>query len=79
MYSLYVVRIGGVMVSMLVMSAVDRVFWPRSSQTKDCTIGICCFSANHAAPSRKSKDWLARNQDNVSEWNNMSIRGLLFE
>ena len=79
MCSLYVVRIGGVMVSMLVMSAVDRVFWPRSSQTKDYKIGICCFSAKHAAPIRKSKDWLAQNQDNVSEWNNMSIRGLLFE
>jgi len=79
MCSLYVVRIGGVMVSMLVMSAVDRGFWPQSSQTKDYKIGICCFSANHAAPIRKSKDWLARNQDNVSEWNNMSIRGLLFE
>jgi hypothetical protein len=30
-------------------------------------IGICCFSPNHAALSRKSKDWLARNKDNVSE------------
>jgi hypothetical protein len=29
-------------------------------------IGICCFSAKHAALRRKSKDWLARNQDNVS-------------
>jgi hypothetical protein len=28
---------------------------------------------------RKSKDWLARNQDNVSEWGDMSIRGLLFQ
>jgi hypothetical protein len=30
---------------------------------------------------RKSKDWLAQdfNQDNVSEWDNMSIRGLLFQ
>ena len=27
---------------------------------------------------RKSKDWLARNQDNVSEWGDMSTRGLLF-
>ena len=29
-------------------------------------IGICCFSAKHAALRRKSKDWLARNQDNVT-------------
>ena len=27
----------------------------------------------------KSKDRLARNQDNVSEWGDMSIRGLLFQ
>ena len=27
----------------------------------------------------KSKDWLARNQDNVSKWSDMSIRGLLFQ
>jgi hypothetical protein len=31
-------------------------------------IGICCFSAKHAKFRRKSKDWLARNQENVSEW-----------
>jgi hypothetical protein len=35
--------------------------------TKDYAIGICCFSAKHAALKRKSKDWLAQNQDNVSE------------
>ena len=55
------------MVSMLTSSAVDRGFEPRSGQTKDYKIGICCFSAKHAVW-RKSKDWLARNQDNVSEW-----------
>jgi len=27
---------------------------------------------------RKTKDWLARNQDNVSKWGDISIRGLLF-
>ena len=32
-----------------------------SSQTKDYNIGICCFSAKHAAPRRMSKNWLARN------------------
>ena len=50
-----------------------------SGQTKDYKIGICCFSAKHAALRRKSKDWFIRNQDNVSEWGNMSIRGLLFQ
>ena len=36
--------IGGVMVSMLASSAVYRGMEPRSSQTKDYKIGICCFS-----------------------------------
>ena len=49
-------RIGGVMVSMLASSAVDRGFDPRSGQTKDYKIGICCFSAKNAALRRKSKD-----------------------
>jgi hypothetical protein len=35
-------------------------FEPRSGQTKDYKIGICCFSAKHAALRRKSKDWMAR-------------------
>jgi hypothetical protein len=48
-------------------------------QTKDYKNGICCFSAKYAALRRKSKDWLARNQNNVSEWSDMSIRGLLFQ
>ena len=66
-------RISGVMVSVVASSAVDRGFEPRSGQAKDYEIGICCFSAKHAALRRKSKDWLAQNQDNVSEWDDMSI------
>jgi hypothetical protein len=67
------------MVSVLVSSEVDRGFEPQSGQTKDYKIGICCFSAKQASLRRKSKDWLAWNQDNVSEWGDMSIRGLLFQ
>ena len=67
------------MISVLASSAVDRVFEPRSGQTKDYKIGIYCFSAKHTALRRKSKDWFARNQANVSEWGDMSIRGLLFQ
>ena len=62
------------MVSVLASSAEGRGFESRSDQIKDYPIGICCFSAKHAALRRKSKDWLARNQDNVSEWDYMSIR-----
>jgi hypothetical protein len=40
---------------------------------------MCCFSAKHAALRNKSKDWLARNRDNVSKWDDMSICGLLFQ
>ena len=51
------------MVRVLASSAVDREFEPRWGKTKDYKIGICCFSAKHAALRRKSKDWLARNQN----------------
>jgi hypothetical protein len=71
----------GVMVSMLVSSVVDHGFEPRSGQTKEHKIGICCFSAKHAALRRKSKNGLARNQDNVSRWGDMhmSVCRLLFQ
>jgi hypothetical protein len=65
------------MVSVLVLSAGDRGFEHWSGQTKDYKIGICCFSAKHAAVRRKTKDWSARNQTNVSKWSDMSTRGLL--
>jgi hypothetical protein len=72
-------RIDCVMVKVLASSAVERRFGPRSSQTKDYEIGICWFFAQHTALREKSKDWLAWNHDNVSEWSDMSIRGLLFQ
>jgi hypothetical protein len=67
------------MVSMFASSAVDHKIEPRSGQTKDYEIGICCFSARHAALRRKNKDWLARNQDDMSEWSDMSTHRLLFQ
>jgi hypothetical protein len=72
-------RIVGEIVSVLASTAIDHGFELRSGQPKDYEIGICCFSAKHAALRRKSKDWLARNQNNVSEWCDMSTRGLLFQ
>jgi len=47
--------VGGVIVNVFVASAVDRGFEPRSGQTKDYAIDICCFSAKHAALWRKGK------------------------
>ena len=67
------------MVNMLASSVVDHGFQPRSGQTKDYEIGIYCFSAKHAALRRKTIDWLARNQDNMYEWSDMSTHGLLFQ
>ena len=64
---------------MLASSVVDRGFETRSGQTKDYRIGIRCSSDNHAELRRKNKDWLARNQENVSEWSDMSTHGLVFQ
>ena len=66
-------RIGRV-VSVLASSVVDRGFVSRSSETKDYKIGICCFFDKHAALWRKSKYLLARNQNNMLEWSDMSTR-----
>ena len=49
---------GGVKVSVLPSSAVDRGFESPSGKTKDYKIGICCFSAKHAAVRRKCTGWL---------------------
>ena len=62
------------MVSVIASSAVDRWFEPRSGQTTDYKIGIYCVSANNEALRRKSNDWLARNQDNISELGDIKIQ-----
>ena len=67
------------MVNILASSVVDRGFEPRSGQTKDNKIGICCFSAKRETLRSKNKEWLARNQDNVSGWGDITTRGLLFQ
>jgi hypothetical protein len=69
------------MVIMLASSVVDRGFKPQSGQTKNDKIGIsiCDFIVKHAALRSKSKDWLARNQDYVSDCSDMSSCELLFQ
>ena len=62
------------MVSVLASSVVDRVLESWSGQTKDYKIGT-----KHTALRSKSKNWLARNQSNVSEWKDMSINRLLLQ
>ena len=67
-----------VMVSVHASSPKFCRFELQSGHTKDYEIGICCFTAKYAALRGRSKDWLARNQNNVSEWSDMSVHGLLF-
>ena len=66
------------MASVLAACAVDHGFKLRSSQIKEYKIGSYSSTVKQVELVRKSKD-LARNQDNVSEWSYMSIRGLLFQ
>ena len=56
---------------------IDYGFKSLSVQTKDHKIGICCFSAKHAASRSKCKDCLALYPNNVSKWSNISNRGLI--
>jgi hypothetical protein len=46
-------------------------------QTKDNKIGSCCFSAKDVVLRGESRDLLTQNQDNVYEWSEMYIYGLL--
>jgi hypothetical protein len=66
------------LVNVLDSSAVDCGFEP-PGQTRDYKIGICCFSAKYRTLRRKSKDCLAGNKNNVSEWSDMSTRRMLFQ
>ena len=61
-------RLAGVTFIIIISRAVDCELESRSCQTKDYTISMCCFSDKHATLRRNSTDWLARNQNNVSEW-----------
>ena len=70
--------IGGIKVRVLASSVVDSRIETQSGQTNDYKIGICCFSAKHAALRSRSNDWLTRNQDDVFEWKHISIFRLLF-
>ena len=65
------------MVGDLALSAVDRDLSTSSVKPKIKKL-IFVTSPDKHTLRRKSKDWLARNQENVSEWRNMSC-GLLFQ
>jgi hypothetical protein len=59
------------MINVLTSSTVDHGFEPRSGQTKDYKIGICCFSAKHAAWSNKAQ---FHNRLTTNYWKNMEIK-----
>jgi rhamnogalacturonyl hydrolase YesR len=67
------------MVRVLASSVVYHGLETRLGQIKDYEIGICCYSVKHVALRSKNKDYLARNQNNVSEWIDMSARELFFQ
>jgi hypothetical protein len=56
---------------------------PQTSTVKPAhavlNVGICCSSTKYTALRSKNKDWLGQSQDNVSEWGDMFILGLLFQ
>ena len=52
----------------------------RILQSKFWWICFCCHCCFYFVLLRtKSKDWLARNKDNMSEWGDMSILELVFQ
>ena len=53
--------------------------WVEALIAKGYKIGICCFSAKHAVLRSKNTAWFARNQDNVSEWGDISTCKLLLQ
>ena len=61
----------GVMANMLASSAVDHGYEPLSGQTKDQNWNFFASRLN-----MQNKDWLVRNQDNVSDWGDMVFHGL---
>ena len=54
-------------------------FEQRSGLTKDCKHDIYWFSSKNTTLRRRDKEWLAQNQDNLSEWSDTSSRRMLFQ
>jgi len=46
---------------------------------KTMKLVLVAFLLSTQALKKKSKDWSAHNQNNVSQWGDMSIYGLLFQ
>jgi hypothetical protein len=48
-------------------------------RVKQKTIKLVFVASPARSIKEKEQDWLARNQNNVSEWSDMSTHGLLFQ
>jgi len=63
----YAILFGGVIVSVYTSNVIERGYEPRSGRTKDYNVNMCCFPTKHVALRSKIKDWLALNQNIVSD------------
>ena len=68
----------GVIVSMITLRVVDHALSPGGVKPKPINL-VCFFSAKDTALRRKSKGWLAQNQDNMCKRSDMSTCRLLFQ
>ena len=66
-------------VDIFALIVVDRGVKTLISQINDRNICTCCFTAKHTALSSTNKDWMARNQHNVSEWSELATRVMLLQ
>ena len=72
-------HISAVMVSVLASSVVDSwIRYPIVSNERQYNWYLLLLNYARSIKEKK-QDWLAMNQDNVSEWCDMSTRGLLFQ
>jgi hypothetical protein len=71
-------RIGGAIASVLTSNAIGRGFEHWSSQTKEYKL-VFVASLINMQQQGEITDWLAQNQDNVSEWGDITTHGLLFQ
>jgi hypothetical protein len=67
------------MVSVLASSSVDLGSTPGRVLPKIIKLVFVASLLSMQALTSKSKDWLARNQNNVSKWSDMSNSRLLFQ
>ena len=66
------------MVNVIASSLVDIVGSSNGyCKTKDYKISICTFPTKLTSLRSKSKEWLAINKDNVSNWSDLSTQGLV--